>query len=62
MKSEYKGVRHDIKTNKWRSTVTENNRTHECGYYETDRQAAKARDLRIVTLGLSTPLQILKPI
>ncbi|MHC0441596.1 hypothetical protein [Flavobacterium sp. 3-210] len=59
--SPYTGVGWHKETQKWRSSVTEKNIRYECGYHDTDREAAKARDLKILALGLKKPLQILKP-
>ena len=60
--SIYRGVGWDNSTQKWKATVTDKNVTYECGSFENDRAAAKARDLKILALRLNKPLQILKPV
>lgn len=59
--SPYKGVGWNKTNQKWKATVTANNVTYECGHFDDDRTAAKARDLKILALNLNKPLQILKP-
>ena len=60
--SNYVGVSYNKKTNKYSSTLLANNEVYRCGHFETDREAAKARDLKIIKLRLNRPLQILKPL
>lgn len=60
--SKYKGVSWDTNSQKWLSQVAENKTVHQCGYFKDDREAAKARDLKILRLGLKKPLQILTPV
>ncbi|GIZ08353.1 AP2 domain-containing protein [Flavobacterium sp. UMI-01] len=60
--SSYKGVGWDKASQKWKATVTDKRVTYECGYFEEERAAAKARDLKIIALRLNKPLQILKPV
>lgn len=60
--SQYAGVGWHKESQKWRASVTANGERYECGYHDTDREAAKARDRKILALGLNKPLQILKPV
>jgi len=60
--SKYTGVRWDREHSKWVSTVRDNGITYLCGCFEDDREAAKARDIKISSLGLKKPLQILRPV
>lgn len=60
--SEYGGVSWDRELQKWRSSVSENGIKYDCGYHETERDAAKSRDRKILALGLDKPLQVLKPV
>jgi hypothetical protein len=34
--------------------------TYLCGLFDCEREAAKSRDMKIISLNLSKPLQILK--
>lgn len=58
--SKYVGVRWDREHSKWVSTVRDKGITYLCGCFDDDREAAKARDTKIISLGLNKPLQILK--
>lgn len=58
--SKYTGVRWNREANKWISTVLDKGVTYLCGCFDDDRDAAKARDIKIVSLKLNKPLQILK--
>lgn len=58
--SKYTGVSWHSETQKWRSTVSFKGVKHECGYYDTEREAAKGRDMKIVKFDMKKPLQILK--
>jgi len=58
--SNYVGVRWNREANKWISTVRDKGVTYLCGCFDDDREAAKARDIKIVSLKLNKPLQILK--
>ena len=60
--SNYKGVSWNRLHLKWESYVTEKRVRYDCGYYDSDREAAKGRDRKILALGLNKPLQVLKPI
>ena len=60
--SSYAGVSWNKSNQKWKATVTSDNITYECGHFDDDRAAAKARDLKIIALNLKKPLQILKPV
>ena len=60
--SKYVGVSWDRVLSKWKSGFTYKGVRYECGFYTDERQAAKARDLRIISLGIPKPLQILKRI
>lgn len=58
--SKYVGVRWHRESSKWISTVLDKGITYLCGCFDDDREAAKARDTKIISLGLKKPLQILK--
>ena len=58
--SKYVGVRWHLEASKWVATVLSNKVTYLCGCFDNDREAAKARDMKIISLGLNKPLQILK--
>ncbi len=58
--SKYVGVRWHTESNKWVCTVLDKGTTYLCGCFDDDRAAAKARDMKIISLGLNKPLQILK--
>jgi len=60
--SKYVGVRWDRECSKWISTVLHKKVKYLCGCFDDDREAAKARDSKIISLGLKKPLQILKPL
>lgn len=60
--SKYTGVGWNRENQKWKSSVSEKNIKYDCGYYDNERDAAKARDRKILALGLKKPLQILKPV
>lgn len=60
--SSFTGVKWSGEHDKWYSIITEKGVNYHCGFYENDRDAAKARDKKIIALGLKKPLQILKPI
>lgn len=46
----------------YESKVSHMGVTYYCGWFETETEAAKARDLCILRNGLKVKLQILKPI
>lgn len=58
--SKYVGIRWNREHSKWIATVISNKVTYLCGCFDDDREAAKARDSKIISLGLKKPLQILK--
>lgn len=60
--SIYIGVGWNRETQSWRSSVSEKGIKYDCGYFSNERDAAKARDRKILALGLDKPLQILKPV
>lgn len=59
--SKYVGVTWNRNLQKWSSAVTDKGLRYDCGYHTDEREAAKARDRKILALGLKKPLQILKP-
>ncbi|WP_035647364.1 AP2 domain-containing protein [Flavobacterium sp. ASV13] len=59
--SKYTGVGWNRSMQKWRSSVSGQGVKYDCGYFDNERDAAKARDMKILALGLKKPLQILKP-
>jgi hypothetical protein len=58
----YRGVTFVPRMKKFRGTVTKNGVYHDCGVWDTPLLAAKARDRRILSLGLDMPLQIYKKV
>lgn len=60
--SKYKGVSWNKQAQMWKSSVSHKSIKYECGYYHDDREAAKARDKKIIALGLNKPLQVLKKV
>lgn len=59
----YKGVSYKKREGKWTSSISVKGVRHECGYYDEEILAAKARDMTIIKLGLDRKLlQVLKPI
>jgi hypothetical protein len=63
MISKYKGISWDKRTKKWESVVTVDGIRHACGYFDSDVEAVKARDKRLIALGADySKLQILKPL
>ena len=60
--SKYQGVSWNVQGQKWKSSVHENGVKYECGYFDTERAAALGRDKKIIALGLSKKLQILKKV
>lgn len=60
--SKYTGVRWDREHSKWVSTLSHNKVKYLCGCFDDDRDAAKSRDMKIISLGLKKPLQILKQV
>lgn len=60
--SPYKGVNWNKGNQMWQATVTAKNITYQCGMFDDERVAAKARDMKIIALKLEKPLQILKPV
>jgi hypothetical protein len=57
--SKYTGVRWNRDHSKWIATVLHNKVTYLCGF-DCEREAAKSRDMKIISLNLTKPLQILK--
>ena len=60
--SKYAGVSFSREKQNWRSSVSEKGVKYECGYYATERDAAKGRDRKIIALGLNKKLQVLKKV
>jgi hypothetical protein len=52
----YKGVTYHKQTRKWRSNVG----NYNCGQFDTEIEAVKARDKKIMNLGLKYELQIFR--
>jgi hypothetical protein len=63
MISKYKGVSWDKRTKKWESVLTSNGLRYPCGFYDDEISAVKARDRKIMALGLDyKKLQIFSPL
>lgn len=58
--SKYQGVVWCKTACKWRAYLKDKGITYECGYFSDDREAAKARDIKILQLSIKKPLQVLK--
>jgi len=52
----YKGVRFHKQSGKWRSNVG----NYDCGQFDNELDAVKARDRKIINLGLKQELQIFR--
>lgn len=59
-----KNIRYPEAVGKWSSSLTvgqtKTGKGVNLGYFDTEREAALARDKKIISLGLDLPLQILK--
>lgn len=62
MTTKYTGVNYKRGICQYESKVTNLGITFYCGWYDTEMEAVKARDLCIIRNGLKVKLQILKPI
>lgn len=61
--TEYKGVSWKSRDRKWQSQITVKGVRYECGRFDTEIDAIKARDRKIIALGLGNQhLQIIKPV
>lgn len=58
--SKYTGVKQVKGEYTWEAYLIHNKVRYICGIFDNDRDAAKARDIKIISLGLNKPLQILK--
>lgn len=58
--SSYTGVKWSREYQKWYSTLNEKGIKYNCGFFDDDRDAAKARDMKIIQIGSTKKLQILK--
>jgi hypothetical protein len=58
--SKYTGVRQVKGEYTWESYLTDKGVKYISGIFYCDKAAAKARDIKIISLGLNKPLQILK--
>ena len=60
--TNYKGVSYSREHGKWRSFFTHQKIRFDCGYHDTEILAVKARDRKVMALGLPHKLlQIFKP-
>jgi len=57
---EYKGISWHSQTQRWRASVGANGIKYDCGKYVNQIDAVKARDRKIINLGLKVDLQIFK--
>lgn len=62
MASKYIGVKWNRDLQKWSSSFSENGIRYHCGFYDCEKSAVKARDIKIVEIGSKKKLQILKTI
>lgn len=60
--SKYTGVSWKKQDRKWISVFTYKGITYDCGSYDDELKAVKARDRRIISLGANyDKLQVIKP-
>lgn len=60
--SKFTGVQWNKRSQKWESSVSSKGIKYSCGYHDTEKEAAKARDRKIIALNINKPLQVLKKI
>ena len=61
--TNYKGVSFQRDKNKWRSFFTHKGIRYDCGHYDTEMEAIRMRDKKIMALGLPhSLLQIFVPL
>lgn len=60
IKSIYVGISWNVSTQKWKATISLDNKTIFCGNFKNDREGAVARDKKIIALKLKKELQIFK--
>jgi hypothetical protein len=58
--SKYTGVKWLKESSMWQSYLIFKRVNYICGMFSDDRDAAKARDIKIISLGINKPLQVLK--
>lgn len=58
--SVYNGVKWDNVTQQWNANFSYKGIKYNCGYFNNERDAAKARDKKIIETGAKAKLQILK--
>ena len=61
-KNKYIGVSWCQEFYKYKSHVTKDGVTYPCGFHNTEKAAAIARDMKIIEHGLKVKLQVLKPV
>ena len=63
MQSKYTGVSWYKPNLTWRATLTSKGVTYDCGYSKDERECARLRDMKIISLKLDKikKLQVLKP-
>jgi hypothetical protein len=60
--TEYKGVSWKARDRKWQAQITVKGIRFECGRFDTEIDAIKARDRKIIALSLDYKyLQVIKP-
>jgi len=62
MEKNYRGVSYNRDNHQFSSIVSHKGKTYRCGFHDTQKAAAIARDTVIITHGLDVPLQVLKPV
>lgn len=62
MSKKYTGITYHRKICKYEARVGHAGVTYKAGWYDTEIEAVRARDLLIIKKGLPVKLQILKPI
>lgn len=62
MNKKYTGVNYKRGICQYESKVTNFGVTYFCGWFDTEAEAVKARDLCIIRNGLKVKLQLLKPV
>lgn len=59
--TDYTGVQYVPRLKKWHSRVTHKGIVYNCGHHDTSKEAAIARDIKILEKNLPFKLQVLKP-
>lgn len=61
MNKKYTGVSYNSDTHQYASILRHQGKVYRCGFHETEKEGAIARDKVIIQNGLKVKLQVLKP-